>query len=369
MRKLVSSALYKLFAMFGGRRMLPLVYVLLALSLAAVGAIMRAGTPQRVTLALLDECCGEYSAQLAAGLENEDGLSVIRCRTAAEGEDALLLGRAEVLLRIAPEYDEKLLAETASPLVTLESAPGAASAELIRETAAGIMIANRSAALVSKELERDGFDPSLLPGFMEEFVSARLYRVETVGSGDAERAVFGADYACYEGVCAFAILLLTLTLSRRLADGSARLVAFRLGSAKHGREISFLGDMLALFAAGLPACVIAFVFAPERSAAFAVGLICYCVCAAGLCMLLSRFGAAGRIDIAAPFIALLTSLIGGCFADLGSLSPALTALARCTPQGQLIACAKGLTLFAPLLAAEGMILALLSLLFGRKKGY
>ena len=150
---------------------------------------------------------------------------------------------------------------------------------------------------------------------------------------------------------------LLLTLARRLADGSSRLVARRMGAAKLGRALAFFGDALALFAAGLIASAIAFAFAPARSAALALGLVCYDVCVSGLCLLTSKFGAAGRIDIAAPAIALVTSLIGGCFMDLASLSPFLTVLSRLTPQGQLIACARGALPFAALLAAEGALLA------------
>lgn len=368
-RRCISASLYKLCAMFGGLDTAPVVYILIACCFAAFAATLEAPSPDRVTLAVYDACGGEYSAEFVEAMACYEGIDVIRVSSKEAGEDELLKGRAEVLLTVSESYDEKLTSSEATELISLETAPGAVSAELIREAAAGIMLSRRSLATVSAELAAEGFDPSEMSVYMREFDLPKLYSVETAGSSsEAGRAVFGGAYACYEGIVALALLLLLLTLSRRMTDGASRVSANKLFSALHGRAIAFVSDVGALWLAGAIVVCIALPFAARITPALVLGLVAYDVCIAGLCLLVSRFGSAGRLDIAAPIVALATSVIGGCFIDLGSLSPALKTLARFTPQGQLIAAAAGEVPFIILLAAEGALFALLSLMVSRRAG-
>ena len=284
MRRFFTTVWYKLCAMFGGELMLPLAYLLLAACFAAVAVIVRAKAPERVTVAVVDECGGEYSSDFMRILSGSDGLNVVSCATAEAGQDAMLAGRAEALLVLSEDFDEKLLEEGSSSIVSLQSAPGAVSAELIREAAAGLLAAQRSVVLAEKDLEADGFDAANIREYIDEFESPELYSIEVIGGGSRSAALFGSSYACYEGVAAFAMLLLLLTLSRRLADSSSRLVAWRMGAAKGGSALAFAGDLGALFTAALVTGIIAFAFAPVRSPEFALGLACYSLCISGLCL-------------------------------------------------------------------------------------
>ncbi len=369
-RSCFASAIKKLCAMFGGRAMIPVTYLLLALCFAATGAVTSASLPEKVTCAVYDACGGELSADFIEELAAADGMRVIERDSREGGEDELLRGHAEVLLVLDADYDARLVSEEPGSLIELVTAPGAVSAELLRETAAGILLAQRTLALTRSELAADGYDVSLLYKYIMEFELPRLYTVKTWDGGSKDEsgvhALFGSAYSCYEGVAALALLLLMLTLSKRLGDGSSRLVALRLYSLPKGRTLAFSSDALALYIAGLGAGAAAFVFCPAKSLWFALGLAAYAFCISGLCLLLSGLHAAGRIDIAAPFIALITSVAGGCFADLASLSPALRVIARCTPQGQLIAASKGEPLFALLLLFEGAALMLICAIAGRR---
>ena len=71
--------------------------------------------------------------------------------------------------------------------------------------------------------------------------------------------------------------------------------------------------------------------------------------------------------MASPFIALSTSILGGCFADPVSLSPFLSAVSKLTPQGQLISFIHGSTEFAAILLAEGAVLCICAFLTQRRK--
>ena len=100
----------------------------------------------------------------------------------------------------------------------------------------------------------------------------------------------------------------------------------------------------------------AFAFAREKTLSLASGLLGYSLLLSGVCCLLSSLNAGLRTDVIAPFAALITSLLGGCFAD-ASVSPALALISKFTPQGQLVLAASGEWAFAALLAAEGLLLA------------
>lgn len=365
--KTLSASIKKLVAAFGGAPMLPAVYAAVALCFFACSAIVTATAPEKAVVAVFDGCGGELSRELVRSISSAEGITAVTVSCPEAGEDELLKGRAEVLISISPEYDELLSGEGAAKLVSLSTAPGAVSAELIRETLSGLLIAQRSALRAAAQLEAEGFDASEMQKYMDEFEISHLYSTSVTGGAGAQKAVFGTAYACYEGVAGLLILLLLLTLSRRLADPASRLVAYRLASAENGRGIAFLSDLAALMLAGLIASAAAFAFAPSRSFAFALGLFCFCLCVSGLCVLITRRGSSARLDIAAPFIALATSVIGGCFADLGMLSPALKIAARLTPQGQLTAAARGAYAFAALLGAEGVLLSCAAWLLHRKK--
>lgn len=64
----------------------------------------------------------------------------------------------------------------------------------------------------------------------------------------------------------------------------------------------------------------------------------YLACAAGLSMLVSMaFRSGARLQVAVPFLTLLTALLGSGLAGLGDLAGRLRALAYLTPQGWLLA--------------------------------
>ncbi len=367
LRKVFQAAVRKLMSAFGGTEVLLPVYILLAGCFLAAAAIVTAKAPSRISLAVADTCQGPYSRELTEAIMNEEDIEPLLCSSVEEGEDFLLRGKAETLLIITPEYDEKILDDTAESLITLRTAPGAASANLLRETIAGILLARRSSARLRQGLEEDGFDGSLLEPTSREIDLPPLIQTTTAGGSEAAfRAVFGSAYACYEGVAALALILLLLTMSRRLNDPFSKEVSSRLSVLGNGSRLSFFSDAGCLFLAGLFGTLLAFVIGPDRSALLLAGLLCYTVCISGLSLLLSSFGVTGKIDLMAPFLALATSIIGGCFVDLSSLSPSFKTLARCTPQGQLIAAVREQPVFLVVLLAEGCLFAWLAALLRRK---
>ncbi len=368
MRKLASLSLKKIAVMLGGRLwLLPLVFGALCVCLAAFASAITASISTEVRIAAVDECGSELSSSLLEQLGSAPGFELTRFAERRSAEDAVMDSEAEAMLVIGPDYDEAIAAGGSARVISIFTAPGSVSAELIRETLAGKLIAQGSYVRVLNGLEAEGVTREELDAHISEFKSPRLFTVTHTNGGAAESAVFGRGFPGYEGFSAMALMLIMLTLTHALAAAEPKRISARMRSLRCGQAADFASDAVGIFALALLFAAPAFGFAPNRTLLLAAGLICYCLLLTGLSLLLVRMVSGARMDLASPFIALVTSLFGGCFADLASLSPALAAVARCTPQGQLIAAVNGAPAFTLLLAAEGMVLGTAALLLSRKK--
>ena len=192
-------------------------------------------------------------------------------------------------------------------------------------------------------------------------VAAKEYYNEQVGAvrferigGSVEKAdssVFGALRARFSGIGAFAVLTLLLTLGSWTGSNAARAAEKRLAAEKGGVSISFWSNFLALFICGIAMYAVMYIAAaaagrnsPNGHELLAAG--CYLFCASALALVVGGADISGRMNLAAPFIAFATSLLGGCFAKLALL----------TPQGLCIAGADGSVACLAVLAGAGVVL-------------
>ena len=83
---------------------------------------------------------------------------------------------------------------------------------------------------------------------------------------------------------------------------------------------------------------------------------CYLFCASALALVVGGADISGRMNLAAPFIAFATSLLGGCFADTAARGGLFAKLALLTPQGLCIAGADGSVACIAVLAGAGVVL-------------
>lgn len=360
-RSILRISTHKITAFFGGRRTLILIFVLLLCLFAATSMISNAKTPDTVYVAIVDLCDGTYSRAFCDAIADTEGIHAEVVRTIAEGEDKMLFDSFEVMLVISPDFDLKIDQDSKDTLVTLKTAPGAESAQLLRETTAGLLVSQRSAIRMKEKLTRDGFDISAFDAYANEAKLPKLYSVETYAkNSESDSLSHGLVRSSYNGVAALALLLILLTLTRRMSDASSELVAERLETRHHGRIIAFSSDCIALLLTAILTSIIVFAFSSQKSFFVALAWIAYSMCISAICMLITRFSKVGRIDILAPFLAIVTSVIGGCFTDLSLLSPQLQIAARCVPQGQLLAAVNGNIVFCLVLFGEGIFALLLS---------
>lgn len=369
MRRLASICIKKVLLMFGGRPiLLPAALAAFAVCFWAVAGFTEAKVSETVTISVCDECGDALSGELISAIAAREGFTVLKKADAFEAEAALIHGVSEAALTVKAEYSEQIAGDAPTELITLISAPGSVSAGLIRETVLGELLAQRAFARARAALSSDGLDPAELEKYAGEFTPSSVCTFTEIGGGSGyDRAVFGRGFPGYTGFAALALMLIMLTLARGLAGENRLLVSDRLRSVPGGGALAFLSDALAPFAAALLFSALALALAPERSPELMLGLLGYDALLAGVCVLISSLRGGLRLDVASPFIALATSLLGGCFADTSSLSPALSALSMLTPQGQLIAAAGGKSLFAALLAGEGLLLAAIALTIRRRR--
>lgn len=361
MKRVFLLAFKKIRVLFGGRLWLfPLSLALISVCLLAVRHAVTAEANTNVRISMIDECKGPLSTKLTEAIKNAPGFTVLFPGSVEKAEDDIAEGRSEAIVIISADYDQRLGGNDGHGLIRVLTAPGSVSADMIRETVSGKLLLSRAELRVRQELAAEGLDDRDYDRFALEFSAPKLYSIRETGGGSSDRAVFGQGFPGYAGFVSLAIMLVLLSLSKQFSERGALLVGARLGSIKNGRAAAFLSDALSLLSPILAYSAAAFAIAPARSTGLAFGLVSYAVCITGLCRLSASVGGSGRIDMASPVIALVTSILGGCFVDTGSLSPALAVIAKFTPQGQFIAVTAGKPVFCAVLIAEGLALAFLS---------
>lgn len=370
MRRLFRLSIKKVSVLFGGRPLLILLaFLMLGVCFFAVRHAVTAERSGSVNLTVFDASGSELSSSLVSAVKGAPGFNVKLSEDIDLARIGIAEGDAEAILLIGPDYDTRIASETPGSLIDILMAPGSVSAELIRETVAGKLLAQRAEVKVKNTLEDEGFDLVKFAEYEREFVVPTMYRITTIGGGnEASRAVFGSGFPGYAGFAALAILLVMLTLTRQLAAYNVRLSSVRMRVIEGGRTLGFISDAAAILIPALLFVFEAFLLSPGMNIKLLASLAAYAVALTGLCLLLSKTGGAGRIDAVSPFAALVTSIFGGCFAELSALSPVLKFIARLTPQGQMIAAADGVWVFLPVLLAEGALFALIVVISEKQKG-
>lgn len=362
MRRLFALTFKKLSVLFNGMPLLiPAAFIVYALCLSVIASVCTAHHSDSVRMAVVNNGKGELSCALVESLKATPGFEITEAESFEEASDLAAGGSSEAILLIEAGYDEHISDESISSLIKLTTAPGSVSAELIRETVAGKLLSQRAEATVISALESEGYDTSRFAEYKSEMQLNSIYKISSIGGGsEPDRAVFGQTFPGYEGFAALGIMLIMLTVSRQFASVSSKLVSKRLLSVSGSGSLGFFSDLAALLLVSLALALTAFAIAPDKSPRLLFGLGAYSLLITGLCLLLACAFCSGRIDLASPFIALVTSILGGCFAETGSLSPVLSLISKFTPQGQLIAYTHGNAVFLAILVTEGVVLCLIA---------
>ena len=344
-------------AMSGGWAGLTALLLTCALCGGVAAQALSGSGPSQLSVAAVPLEESDAALELLQRLEALEGVAVLRCATVQEGRAALSEGRAEGLLTIGSGYTAAL--ETGGDLpLSYESAASAASAQAAREIIAGQASVQQALSRGLRDAaERLGrplttAEQSTLLARMDEEdqLLPPLYTVET-----ASGAPLPADPMAPNALgCGALVVLFTLfTWGAWTARADARRVEARLKSLPGALLLSYGSDALSLCLIGLLAGAVCLLPGGWPAPLEWEALLCYVPCVAGLTLALTRCALSGRMDVLAPFLALITCLVGGCFGSLESFSPLLRTLSRLTPQGLALAGGRGSVscLFLLLLAA------------------
>ena len=347
--RILRVSLHQIKAMFGGPLAAVALVVALLLAFSAVSGALDSARADAVRLVVLDQDNTAESQALTAALLDNPSLNIIIGADEASARNMLALGRAEGLLVIGAGYQAAVVADQDKLMLRYVSAPISASGEAVREIVSGSAIAARSkvraqhrAELALEELtpaQQETFATLLNESFTETYTIGTIGGTDSgAATGGGGRGVFYALSARYEGFVAFGMLLCMLSLSAFFSRDTTRRVQLRMRALPHGALLAFWSDALALFLPGVGMALIALLARGGATLLQAEMLLTYAVNLTGLCLLLSRAGGVGgRVDVLSVFVALLTGLAGGCFADFAALSPALRLVSLFTPQGLLLA--------------------------------
>ena len=371
-------ALQKIRAMAGGYGFFAAVLAAAFALFFIIAATLGTTRTQLLRIALTDEDDSPLSHEFAELLNDSDReitggkmrFVSVRFGTREESEEAVRSGKAEGALIILKGFGAGLESGEEAFLEYRASAD-ASSAQAAEEIIGGRAVALRSrlrSADYAKKLLNRGLTEKELS---ELEVAAKEYYNEQVGAvrferigGSVEKAdssVFGALRARFSGIGAFAVLTLLLTLGSWTGSNAARAAEKRLAAEKGGVSISFWSNFLALFICGIAMYAVMYIAAaaagrnsPNGHELLAAG--CYLFCASALALVVGGADISGRMNLAAPFIAFATSLLGGCFADTAARGGLFAKLALLTPQGLCIAGADGSIACLAVLAGAGVVL-------------
>ncbi len=240
---------------------------------------------------------------------------------------------------IGSGYEASLLSEDAA--LSYTGAASAYSQQAVREIVAGAVIAQRSRARAYQDAEEllGGLDAGQTAALeaMLDADTAALYDVRVMDGEKttAPAAAFSGGYAGLPGFAALCALLLMLSCACGTARADARAVSARMSCDKKGSWFSFAGDFLAFLLIGLAVMLPAAAVGGLSAAALGMS-VAYVFCVAGICVLFDSLAPPGRAEVLLPAIALISSAVGGCFADLQSVSGIMRTAASLTPQGQML---------------------------------
>ncbi len=369
--KLLTLAVTKLRAMAGGAAGVVITFALSLLMLLTAAYALNAKGPDSLVIAVADENGTELSVEFREILLADETAS-IRLVDAESLEKANAIvrdGGAEGVLLIEEDFSEVL--EKGGTGLVFYPAQGSSSAEAAEEIIIGNAISLRSRLrartyseqLLGRELTEE--ELAELDVLSEKAINKEGKAVEAVAVGKgaiAGSSVFGAFYARFAGFTAFLIMLCLLMLGAFTGSSDARASAQRMLSLGKNVYPETGANLCALGIFGVVLLGFSYIAGGAPKPAEAAAGLAYVFCTAALAILLGSFAGSERAEIASPFIALITSLAGGCFINPEALGGALKKVSYFTPQGLFLSAVNGNFIGTVILVIAGAVMLLIGMM-------
>lgn len=339
---LFSVALKKIKGMSGGYKEIIILLLVTLLCGYTVGAAVTKETPEQLNLTVATDEDSFQAKELENFLESCDGIAVEKS-SVSRGKASLEYGKTEGLLIIGQGYEDALKQGKQLPL-TYESASSVVSSQIVREIVAGYVVGKKiqldSIVNVENKLGRllnKSEKKLLLAKITAEKENIKpMYTISFEDNLTENSHVYEKDpfLPKQSGFALLAVMLTTMTWSAWMDRRDVRNVENRMISIKNGRRISYISDIMALGAVGVLTGFAAILPGTGTDIWEVISLMAYIFCAASISLGMTRMTMLEtRIDGIAPFFALITSMLGGCFGDIGQLSESMRRLSMLTPQG------------------------------------
>lgn len=346
----------KVKAMTGGALELTVIIAAVLFCGVAAAAAINKPEPESLVIAVENRDRGGFGQELVSRLESKGGVT-------AESFDSLgenpISREAEGVLTIHEDYSD-LLEKNGESSLTYSGQGSAVSTQAAREIVAGqagVQLARLrglkdAEKILGRALESGQRDELLVLMESEEQKLPKIYELGSSEGGGLNKLFTPSPL----GFSTLVIMLTIFTVTPFMGSVSAKRVAERMLASPHGLITSYASDVLAVFAIGLVVGVAALLPLGISGAATLLALVLYTFCVSCLGLFLSGFGGvSGKMDAVAPFIVLITCLVGGCFGSLKQLSPTTGLLSFLTPQGLAIEAAEGNPIFLVLVFLPGVI--------------
>lgn len=360
--RLCMVTMQKIKAMSGG--IAGIICLLLTVSICGgiTAYVLGHNGAEELRVAVVLEEDGKMAHELIERLGSKDGVS-LQIVNEREGNILLERGNVEGILQIGEEYDNAIWHGDNIP-ISYRGAEASASVQAAREIVAGEVIAQMAGvraltdaeAILKRPLTENESEQLLEKAASEVQQTPPLYKF-SMKSGHA--AVVKSPFAFQQiGFMALVVMLTLLTWGAWTGSIGARRVELRIFALPQGRHLAYVSDVLALCLIGLIVGVCSMLPSGCLEVMEWAALSAYVWCVTGFTLALTRMGIReGRIDALAPFLVMVTCLIGGCFGNIDDFSASLRTLSFFTPQGLVIRAQTGdLLALAVLLVAGGILL-------------
>jgi len=364
---MIFDVYYKFKAMTGGLLRVLLTLAFCGVCCLLVQSILTGTAADTISLACVDRDRTDISEEVCEVLQHTDGLAVTLC-SREEAAALLRKGRADGILLLDVGFSEAFLSGEQMP-VSFRSAGGSVSSRAVVEIVSAAVLSVQSRYDAESRLTADDlWNEEAEALFDEKWQEAEentreivVYETKGKRTEVTETPAFGEFYTGYSGIAGMLVLLCMLSLSAWLAEEGSELVRRRGAVFPFGRIRSMVTDFGAVFVLGLLLVLCVLLCKGSSRAEEWFAWLCYLVCLTGVVLALRRINVSGGIQVAAPFLAVITSVLGGCFFDFTALGGLAAYLPHLTPQGHLIRAVGGEPSSAWVLLGVGLLLSLLGI--------
>ncbi|MDO4564243.1 MAG: ABC transporter permease [Clostridia bacterium] len=326
----------------GGLGSVIVVFALSCAAFLAVGGVLKAAPAEEYAFGIVNLDEGGFGVRLIEGLNEHGSTKVFVYESAEQAQDRMNGGEVEGWALIPASYSESVLRGRRVNF-EFETAAGSSSGQLGREL---VNYEHMRLELIQETYDRcrDLFDTD---EECREAVDAALktagesggsdYRISLSG-GEARTALnsslFSAVYVKSAGIVAMFIAFCAASMLRFLSAPDSARVSGRLLLSKREADLGLITDFAAVFCVCIALIILGKLCLDGLEFFECLHLVIYSALISALCLLYAYSTALhGAIDAFVPFIVLISCLLGGCFFELGEISPAVRLLSFLTPQG------------------------------------